>query len=86
MVPLMTWYRLRHGIAYDKVLRMTDLTRQRERRKGQQQDPPETQSIDCKDDELAEAKAEARGVAGLLNVLGGLHQLLLIQPADLDLQ
>ena len=47
---------------------------------------PEAQSIDSKDDELAEAKANARGVAGLLNGLGGLHQLLLVQLADLGLQ
>lgn len=47
---------------------------------------PEAQSIDSKDDKLAEAKANAGGVAGLLNGLGGLHQLLLVQLADLGLQ
>ena len=47
---------------------------------------PEAQSVDSKDDELAEAKANARSVAGLLDGLGGLHQLLLVQLADLGLQ
>ena len=47
---------------------------------------PEAQSIHSKDDKLAEAKANARGVAGLLDGLGGLHQLLLVQLADLGLQ
>ena len=36
---------------------------------------PEAQSIDSKDDELAEAKGDARAVAALLNGFGGLLQL-----------
>ena len=47
---------------------------------------PEDQSVYSKDDKLAEAKANARSVAGLLNGLGGLHQLLLVQLTDLRLQ
>lgn len=47
---------------------------------------PKAQSVDSKDDELAEGEANARGVAALLDGLGGLHQLLLVQLADLGLQ
>ena len=47
---------------------------------------PEADSVDCIGDELAAAEGYARCVAALLYALGGALQLMLVQPADLDLE
>ena len=47
---------------------------------------PEAQSVDSKNNKVTEAKADAGSVAGILDILGGLQQLLLVQLAHLGLQ
>ena len=53
---------------------------------GRSRNPPKANGVDCIGDELAAAKGYARCLAAPLDALGGSLQLLLIQPADLDLQ
>ena len=47
---------------------------------------PEANGVDCVGDELAATEGYARCLAAPLYALGGPFQLLLVQPADLDLQ
>lgn len=47
---------------------------------------PEADGVDCVGDELAATEGYARCLAAPLYALGGPFQLLLVQPADLDLQ